>query len=327
MSEMPLPQSVQARRFVDAGLEESWREASRYGAPGLLARRAVERVARPFASRQARASAGIARAVEALAVATADASFPPALDAADAVEVATEHGPLLMHRADEIMTPQVQATGRWEPAEERFLTAELRPGATFLDVGASVGYFSVVGGHAVGDGGRVISVEPEARNLALLRANLWQHGLRNVAVLPIAAGDRTGYLRLEANESNRGDHQVHALGEHETGRLVPAGRLDEVLRGLEIHVVKIDTQGGDHHVVEGLRGLLRPGMVLLCEFWLEGMERRGLDPRGVIEGYLRLGLRLELLDDDGPVPTTPDAAVRAAAGWEGQWVNLVLRVP
>jgi hypothetical protein len=108
----------------------------------------VQRLARPLASRQARASAGIARAVEALAVATADVSFPPTLDAADVVQVATEHGPLLMRRADEVMTPEVQASGRWEPAEERFLTAELRPGATFLDVGANVGYFSIVGARA-----------------------------------------------------------------------------------------------------------------------------------------------------------------------------------
>ena len=78
------------------------------------------------------------------------ASFPPALDASVVVQVATEHRPLLMHRRDEVMTPEVQATGRWEPAEERFLTTELRAGATFLDVGANIGCFSVVGGRAVG---------------------------------------------------------------------------------------------------------------------------------------------------------------------------------
>jgi hypothetical protein len=47
---------------------------------------------------------------------------------------------------------------------------------------------------------------------------------------------------------------------------VPAGRLDEILEGLDVDVVKIDTHGADHDVVEGLRGLLRTGAVVLCEF-------------------------------------------------------------
>jgi hypothetical protein len=94
----------------------------------------------------ARAAASARRSIKALAVATAGTSLPPQLDAADVVEVATEHGPLLMHRDDEVMTPQVKAPDRWEPAEERFLTAERRPGPTFVDVGANVGFFRIVGG-------------------------------------------------------------------------------------------------------------------------------------------------------------------------------------
>ena len=143
----------------------------------------------------------------------------------------------------------------------------------------------------------------------------------------MAASDRTGYLRLELNEANRGDHQVHAHGSAESGQLVPAGRLDELLAGLAVDVVKIDTQGADHDVVEGLRGLFRPGMSLLVEFWLDGMGSRGVDPLAVVERYAALGLRVELLTDDGPVATTPADAVRAAEAWPGRWVNLVLRVP
>jgi FkbM family methyltransferase len=75
-------------------------------------------------------------------------------------------------------------------------------------------------------------VEPEARNVALLRANLWQHGLHNVAVLPMAAEARAGYLRFETNETDRGDHQVHTGDGAASGNLVPAWRLDDVLAGL-----------------------------------------------------------------------------------------------
>jgi FkbM family methyltransferase len=322
-----LPLSRRARRFIDEGLERSWDEPSRFGGGGLLARRALRRAVRPLASRQQRAAEDLAHALEALAIEAAPAGVPPPLDAAAVLDVESAHGPLFVHRHDAVMTPEIQRTGRWEPAEERFILSELRPGATFLDVGANIGYFSVAGARAVTGAGRVVAVEPEPRNVALLRANVWRNGLRNVAVLPLAASDRTGFLRLELNEANRGDHQVHPLDGSAEGALVAAARLDDTLRGLEPDLVKIDTQGADHAVVAGLRGLLRPGTVVLCEFWLEGMSRRGLDPHAVLAGYAALGLRLELLGEAGPVPATAEEAVRTAAGWEGQWVNLVLRVP
>ena len=320
-----LPLAVRARRFVERGLAATWNEPSRFKLPGRLARRAVERVNRPIASRQQRAMAELAQAVEAVTLSSATSGVPPALDASAVVDVETVHGPLFMHRGDEVMTPAIQQTGRWEPAEERFLLDALRPGAVFVDVGANVGYFSVVGAKAVQGSGRVFSIEPEPRNLALLRANVWRHGLNNVAVLPMAAAAEPAYLLLKPSEANRGDHQVYPATSAGSGSLVPAGRLDEVLAGLEPDVIKIDTQGADHLVVAGLTGLVRPGLVLLVEFWLEGMAARGVDPRAVVDGYLALGLRIELLTDEGPVPTTAQEAVEAARGWEGQWVNLVLR--
>jgi FkbM family methyltransferase len=323
----PLTHAVRGRSFVDRGLAESWDEPSRYGTPGLLARRAVRRAGRPIVSRQERAARELAHAVEGLALTTAAAGVPSVLDAATVVDVESAHGPLFMHRDDTVMTPQVQRTGRWEPAEERFLLAELRPGATFVDVGANIGYFTVVGANAVTETGLVVSVEAEPRNVAVLRANVWRRGLSNVAVLPMAAAAEVGYLRLALNEANRGDHQVHAAGAADDGLLIPAGRLDEVLRGMAVDVVKIDTQGADHDVVEGVRGLLRSGVTLLSEFWLEGLAARGVDPHAVVSRYEELGLHVELLTDDGVVPTTAVDAVSAAAGWEGQWVNLVLRVP
>ena len=67
---------------------------------------------------------------------------------------------------------------------------------------------------------------------------------------------------------------------------------------------------------------------MLCEFWLEGMGRVAASiPAAVIESYLGAGAGVDCSGDEGPTPTTPDAAVQAAAGWEGRWVNLVLRVP
>lgn len=61
------------------------------------------------------------------------------------VEVETVVGPLLLPRNDHVITPELAHWGGWEqPAETRYLQATLRPGQTFVDVGAHVGYFSVL---------------------------------------------------------------------------------------------------------------------------------------------------------------------------------------
>jgi FkbM family methyltransferase len=288
---------------------------------------AVQRLGRGLTSRQDRVTATIVTAIDTLAATAASSLTPPRLDAAEVVDVPTVHGPLYMHRDDRVMTPLIQRDGFWEHEEDAFLSRVLRPDATFLDVGANVGYFTVAGAKAVGPGGRVVSVEPEARNVALLRANLWRNGLTGVSVLAIAAGREQGYLHLEHNELNRGDHQVLPIGDATSGELVPVDRLDHILGGIVFDVVKIDAQGADHDVIEGMRGLLHPGLAMLCEFWLEGMEKRAVDPREVLSGYRGMGLSVALLNNEGgEVLATDDDVIRRCEAWDGRWVNLVLRL-
>ena len=160
-----------------------------------------------------------------------------------ALEVETTVGPLLVHRGDEVITQNLLRWGWWEAAETRFLRAILRPGHKFVDVGANVGYFSVLAATSVGADGAVIAVEPESRNVALLRKNLSATPCRHVSVLDVAAYSHPAWMSLRMNESNRGDHKLACAGE--TDLLVRCVRLDDVLPRV-VDVIKIDTQGFDH---------------------------------------------------------------------------------
>ena len=240
------------------------------------------------------------------------------------VDAATDVGPLLLHAGDQVITPAIQQDGRWEPAEGAWLRATVRPGQTVIDCGANIGYFSVLASRLVGARGSVIAVEPDRDNLTLLGHNLWRNGCENVRVVPAAAWRERGVLSLRRSATNTGDHRTFAP---DGDALVPSVTLDELLAGRRADVVKIDTQGADHHVVEGMTTTLRrdPGCVTLIEFWLEGMEERGVDPRDVLANYRSHGRPLALLRDNGEVvPADDDAILATASGWEGRWVNLVL---
>lgn len=173
-------------------------------------------------------------------------SAPPAEPVLD---VSTAAGLLLLPHGDRMITRVLSEEGVWEGVETSWLLATLRPGHTFVDVGAHVGYFSVLASKLVGGAGAVIAIEPEARNVDLLRRNLVRNGCTNSIVVPFAAHSRGGWMSLALDEENRGGHRLVMPGE--TSTIVQCVRLDDVLPR-KVDLVKIDAQGYDHEIVEGL---------------------------------------------------------------------------
>lgn len=322
-------EAAKARFQLGEGSNLLRRGRSRFGRLGLLARAAALRATKPLGVREALVDERLLGGLEALAIDTSighrgASSFPDSLNPGVVVDVATDVGPLFMHADDRVMTPFIRHHGVWEASEARFLRATLARGATLVDVGANVGYFSVLGSELVGPTGRVIAIEPEPRNVSLLKANLWRNGCDNTVILPIAAYRDRGFLPLSFNEDNRGDHQVARHGSVDL--LVPCARLDDLLADIHVDFVKIDTQGVDHDVVEGLSGLIQSDRVpIMCEFWLDGLEERGVDPLEVAGSYERLGFELALLEEAGTTRRASAAEVHAAAAAEPErFVNVVL---
>jgi hypothetical protein len=97
--------------------------------------------------------------------------------------------------------------------------------------------------------------------------------------------------------------------------LVPSVVIDELLADVTADVIKVDVQGSDHVVVAGMRGLLErsPGAHMLVEFWLDGMETRGVDARAVLTGYRALGRPMGLLERGGRVREATDDEIIGAA--------------
>jgi FkbM family methyltransferase len=248
------------------------------------------------------------------------------LAAADVDMIESDVGGLFVHAADQVMTPALRASGNWEPAESIWLRRTIRPGDLVVDCGANIGYFTLLASATTGAAGAVLAVEPEPHNVALLRLNLWRNGCDNVAVAAVAASTRRDVLPLRLNPTNLGDHQLHDEAVADDV-LVPTVALDELLIGLRVNVAKIDTQGLDHDVIEGLEQTIRrnPGLRLLVEFWLEGMELRRVDPVSVLAGYRALERPLGVLADDGAVTEAGNEEILAAAtSWEGRYVNIVI---
>jgi FkbM family methyltransferase len=238
----------------------------------------------------------------------------------------TEIGAVLLHADDEVMTPWIKHYRTWEVEETGFIRAYLRPGDTFIDCGANFGWFSLIGSSIVGPRGRVIAIEPDPSNLALLRANLWSAHADNTEIIAAAAGAGRGIMTLRFDPVNRGNHQVHPI-EDRAGRMIPVVALDELLAGERVDLVKIDVQGFDHEVVAGLHATLaaNPHARVLVEFWVDGMRERNIDTDAVLAGYRAAGFTVAALVDSGATaPCTDDEIYQLIAANGLGFANLVL---
>jgi FkbM family methyltransferase len=161
-------------------------------------------------------------------------------------------------------------------------------GTTVIDVGANIGYFTLQFARWVGPGGRVIAIEPEARNFASLRRRLQRAGgAATVECIQAVAAEKPGELRLAVNPTHPGDHQIAVEGEP-----VRAVTLDELAEGetRRVSFIKIDVQGAESMVLAGARAILekdRPA--LFVEVDDEGLRGFGSSARELFETLARLG--------------------------------------
>lgn len=155
-----------------------------------------------------------------------------------------------------------------EPETQRLIGSWLRPGAVFYDLGANVGFFSLIASRLVGPDGHVYAFEPSPTTARALRANILRNGLGNVTVIEAAAGREDGSAWLDPGDGEA-SQSARLLAEGGRGGLeVRVMAIDTFVRegARPPDVVKIDVEGAEEDVVLGMCATLashRPSVV--CE--------------------------------------------------------------
>lgn len=244
------------------------------------------------------------------------------------IDVETEIGLLSLHADDQVITPWIRHYHWWEQELVSFFRETLRPGMHALDVGGNIGYHTIVCAHAVAPGGRVVALEPEPANYALLRVNLARADVSAVECVRAAASASTGATRLSLSPANTGDHRTLYAASWERTIEVPCVRLDDLLRAdARVDLIKIDIQGSEHLALAGAEKLVaRSHPLVVVEFWPTGIRDLGEDPMAVLRYYRSLGYAHTLFELPDLDPATSDEAlVDLVDGLEPGYGTLILR--
>lgn len=178
---------------------------------------------------------------------------------------------LRLSSGDMLVTPHLLSLGINEPHNTRLLASLIQPQDVFVDVGANIGYFSVIGAWRAWPGGQVWSFEPHPKLYALLSDNMTINGYEAIAHRHrLALSDRSGTATMRIFEGYEATSTIRDVPddfvrhtEQQTGRLsrtieVDVVRLDDIMRDVpEIHVMKIDAEGHEPAVIRGAVEILR----------------------------------------------------------------------
>jgi FkbM family methyltransferase len=180
--------------------------------------------------------------------------------------------------------------GSYEPDLTALFVRMIRPGSVIFDIGAHLGYYSLLASMLAGPRGRVLAFEPNPNNLRYLRKHVAMNRMWTVDVLPVAVSDREGEAAFEFGTGSG------------TGRLVPKGSLrvttttvDAVAaeRRVAPGFLKIDVEGAEVKLLEGATETLRSARPVVF------LSTHGAGVHAASQAILRsAGYRFERIGED-----------------------------
>ncbi|MGQ0464248.1 MAG: FkbM family methyltransferase [Sporichthyaceae bacterium] len=237
-------------------------------------------------------------------------------------QVRCTDGQLMTGNTSDLIQRYLYLFGVWEPALTTWLRENLTPGATVVDVGANIGYFTTLSASLVGPSGNVVAVECLPSVSDRLAHHVRLNSLANVSIHKCAASDAIGSTNVyRADSDNIGKSSTFGDGELEA--TVETRPLDDILAAHDpatIGLVKIDVEGDELRVLRGARRTLAglpSGAAVLVEVLPEMLQRRGDDASGLLEVFPPDQFVPMVMDNQYSVAYYAKTRIPAPRAWSG----------
>lgn len=190
--------------------------------------------------------------------------------------------------------------GKYERHTRTLFEEAAKPGAHVLDIGAHIGYFTLLGARAVGSAGSVYAFEPDPANYRFLCHNVALNGAEDVVTtVPKAVAGTSGIREFFANTKSSVASSFWGRGRSVSATRVECTTVDDFLDGGEIDVVKVDVEGAEIEALRGMRRTLTGSrrLVVFVECNPTGLASSGASARELLDELEALELDVSVVDE------------------------------
>lgn len=174
----------------------------------------------------------------------------------------------------------------WEPETTQLFRQIIKRDMVVLDMGAYIGYFTLLFSGLVGSG-QVYAFEPQPANFDLLKKNIELNNLKNVIPVNSAVSDSKTKLRFSSNYasssvSDKGDIEVDAI------------RIDDFLpKERKVDVVKLDVEGHELRALKGMERVLAANsdIKIVMEFGQLQQKEANVNPKDLLDFISERGFK------------------------------------
>lgn len=187
--------------------------------------------------------------------------------------------------------------GEFEPMETSIVKKMVKKGDYVIDIGANIGYYTLIMAKLVGETGKVFAFEPDPNNFELLKKNVEYNGYKNVVLFNQAVSNENGTLKLYYTQ-NGSISRTFDAGDGRRSMDIQAVRLDDVIKE-KVDFIKIDIEGFEIMAMKGAYNILNTyHPTVISEFTPRDIAKLGFKAKDYLRMYELLGYDIYDADEE-----------------------------
>jgi len=192
--------------------------------------------------------------------------------------------------------------GVHEKYETKLFKDSIKPGMVVVDIGANIGYYTLIAAKLVGSRGKVYAFEPEPNNYRLLIKNIEVNGYKNVIPIQKAVSNKHGETKLFTSKTvlSSLSFSEDNVPEKKEFVMVETITLEEFFKDSKVDFIKMDTEGAEGLIIEGAEKVLmrNNNLKIAMEFWPYGLKNLGTDdPLKLLHKFQDYGFKIKLISE------------------------------
>jgi len=211
------------------------------------------------------------------------------------VLITVQGNKMYVNGADYCVARPLLTKGVFEPRETKIFKENIKEGMTVLDIGANMGYYTLIASKLVGNKGKVYAFEPDTRNYDLLVKNIKINKCDNVVPIQKAVSNKSGKSRLFIDKFRMGTRSLaEANLLNKNGHIeIETTTLDEFFKD-KIDFIKMDAEGAEGLMIKsGEKTFKNNSLMLLMEFKKDALRNMGTNPNCLLRTLTMLGFKIK----------------------------------